>query len=162
MAVDIFLKLAGVAGESQDKKHPDEIDVLAWSWGMSQSGTMHTLGGGGAGKVTVSDLSITKYVDKSSPVLMQYCSGGEQFKEGLLTVRKAGGKEPLEYLKIKMTEVIVTSYSTGGSGGQDMLTENVSLNFAEVDVEYQPQKQDGSKLGGPVKYGWDIAKNAKK
>jgi type VI secretion system secreted protein Hcp len=162
MAVDIFLKLTGVTGEAQDSKHTDEIDILAWSWGMSQSGTMHTLGGGGSGKVSVQDLSVTKYVDKSSPVLMNYCSTGEQFKEGLLTVRKAGGKEPLEYLKIKMTEVIVTSYTTGGSGGQDMLTENVALNFSEVDVEYQPQKQDGSKLGGPVKYGWDIAKNAKK
>lgn len=162
MAVDIFLKLAGVTGEAQDHKHADEIDILAWSWGMSQSGTMHTLGGGGSGKVSIQDLSVTKYVDKSSPVLMNYCSTGEQFKEGLLTVRKAGGKEPLEYLKIKMTEVIVTSYTTGGSGNQDMLTETVALNFSEVDVEYQPQKQDGSKLGGPVKYGWDIAKNSKK
>ncbi len=162
MAVDIFLKLTGVTGEAQDHKHADEIDILAWSWGMSQSGTMHTLGGGGSGKVSIQDLSVTKYVDKSSPVLMNYCSTGEQFKEGLLTVRKAGGKEPLEYLKIKMTEVIVTSYTTGGSGNQDMLTETVALNFSEVDVEYQPQKQDGSKLGGPVKYGWDIAKNSKR
>jgi type VI secretion system secreted protein Hcp len=93
---------------------------------------------------------------------MLYCSNGKQFKDGLLTVRKAGGDDPVEYLKIKMTEVIVTSYSTGGSGGQDLLTENVSLNFAEVDVEYQPQKQDGSADGGPIPYGWDIAKNVKK
>jgi type VI secretion system secreted protein Hcp len=162
MAVDMFLKLDGVKGEAQDDKHKGEIDVLAWSWGMSQSGTMHTGGGGGGGKVSVQDLSITKYIDKSSPVLMMYCSNGKQFKDGLLTVRKAGGDKPLEYLKIKMTEVIVTAYSTGGSGGQDLLTENVSLNFAEVDVEYQPQKQDGSPDGGAIKYGWDIAKNVKK
>jgi len=162
MAVDQFLKLAGVTGESQDSKHPGEIDVLAWSWGMTQSGSMHVGGGGGAGKVSIQDLSITKYIDKSSPVLMMYCSNGKQFTDGLLTVRKAGGDNPLEYLKIKMTEVIVTSYNTGGSGGQDLLTENISLNFAEVDVEYQPQKQDGSKDGGAIKYGWDIAKNIKK
>lgn len=162
MAVDMFLKLEGITGEAQDNKHPGEIDILAWSWGASQSGTMHTGGGGGGGKVSIQDLSITKYIDKSSPVLMMYCSNGKQFKEGLLTVRKAGGDDPVEYLKIKMTEVIVTSYSTGGSGGQDLLTENVSLNFAEVDVEYQPQKQDGSKDGGAIKYGWDIAKNVKK
>lgn len=162
MAVDMFLKLEGVTGESQDKTHTGEIDVLAWSWGMSQSGTMHIGGGGGAGKVSIQDLSVTKYIDKSSPVLQMYCSNGKQFKEGTLAVRKAGGDDPLEYLKIKMTEVIVTSYSTGGSGGQDLLTENISLNFAEVDVEYQPQKQDGSKDGGAIKYGWDIAKNVKK
>lgn len=162
MAVDMFLKLEGVEGEAQDSKHGKEIDVLAWSWGMSQSGTMHVGGGGGGGKVSIQDISLTKYIDKASPVLMQYCSSGKQFKEGLLTVRKAGGDNPLEYLKIKMTEVIVTSYSTGGSGGEDLLTENISLNFAQVDVEYQPQDQKGAKLGGAIKYGWDIAKNIKK
>ncbi|MBV5275297.1 MAG: type VI secretion system tube protein Hcp [Lamprocystis purpurea] len=161
MAVDMFLKLEGVKGESQDSKHSEEIDVLAWSWGMSQSGSMHVGGGGGAGKVSIQDLSITKYIDKSSPVLMMYCSSGKQFKEGLLTVRKAGGDSPVEYLLIKMTEVIVTSYSTGGSGGQDLLTENISLNFAEVDVDYTPQKQDGT-AEAAIKYGWDIAKNLKK
>ena len=131
MAVDMFIKLDDVKGESQDKTHPDEIDVLAWSWGMSQSGTMHTGGGGGGGKVSVQDLSFTKWIDKSSSVLMDYCSGGKQFKEALLTVRKAGGAEPLEYLKITMGDVIVTSVSTGGSGGEDRLTENVTLNFSD-------------------------------
>jgi len=162
MAVDMFLKLEGVEGEAQDKTHAKEIDVLAWSWGMSQSGTMHTGSGGGGGKVSIQDISVTKYIDKSSTVLQSYCSSGAQFKEGTLVVRKAGGTNPLEYLKIKMSSVIITSYSTGGSGGQDLLTENISLNFAEVDVEYQPQKPDGSKDGGAVKYGWNIAKNVKK
>ena len=162
MAADMFLKLDGVTGEAQDAKHSGEIEVLAWSWGMSQSGTMHTGTGGGGGKVSIQDLVVTKHIDKSSPVLMLYCSTGKQFKDGLLTVRKAGGDDPLEYLKIKMTEVIVTSYNTGGAGGNDLLTENISLNFGEVDVEYQPQKQDGSKDGGPIKYGWDVPKNIKK
>ena len=161
MAVDMFLDLKDVVGESQDSKHTGQIDVLAWSWGMSQSGSMHVGGGGGSGKVSVQDLSITKYIDKSTPTLMYYCSCGKQFSEGTLFVRKAGGNDPVEYLKIKMTEVIVTSYSTGGSGGQDLLTENISLNFAEVDVDYVPQKQDGT-AEAPKKYGWDIAKNVKK
>lgn len=161
MAVDMFLKLEGCKGESQDKKHPDEIDVLAWSWGMSQSGTMHMGGGGGAGKVNVQDLSVTKWVDKSSPVLMQYCSIGKQFKEALLTVRKAGGDDPLEYILITMKDVIVTSVSTGGSGGEDRLTENCSLNFSQYKVEYQPQKPDGSADGGKIPWEFDIAANAK-
>jgi len=159
MAVDMFIKIDDVKGESQDDKHKDEIDVLAWSWGMSQSGTMHAGGGGGGGKVSVQDLSFTKWIDKSSANLMQYCSMGKQYKEAKLTVRKAGGATPLEYLIVTMKDVIVTSVSTGGSGGEDRLTENVSLNFAEVKVDYQPQKPDGSKDGGPVKYGWDIAAN---
>jgi type VI secretion system secreted protein Hcp len=159
MAVDMFIKIDDVVGESQDAKHEKEIDVLAWSWGMSQSGTFHTGGGGGGGKVSVQDLSFTKYIDKSSSNLMQYCSSGSQYKEAKLTVRKAGGKEPLEYLVITMTDVLVSSVSTGGSGGEDRLTENVSLNFGAVKVDYQAQKPDGSKDGGPVKYGWDIAAN---
>ena len=161
MAVDMFMKLDDVKGEAQDKSHKEEIDVLAWSWGMSQSGSAHAGGGQGAGKVAVQDLSFTKWVDKSSPTLMTYCSAGTQFKEGKLTVRKAGGDSPLEYLIITMKDVIVTSLGTGGSGAEDRLTEHVTLNFASVKVDYQPQKPDGSKDGGPVKYGWDIAKNTK-
>ena len=161
MAVDMFIKIDNVKGEAQDKSHKEEIDVLAWSWGLSQSGTMHAGGGGGGGKVAVQDMSLTKWIDKSSPILMEYCSNGKQYKEAKLTVRKAGGDNPLEYLIITMTDVIVTSVSTGGSGGEDRLTENVSLNFANVKVDYQAQKPDGSKDGGPVKYGWDIAANAK-
>jgi len=161
MAVDMFLKLTDVKGEAQDKSHKEEIDVLAWSWGMSQSGTMHTGGGGGGGKVSVQDISITKWLDKSSPVLMQYCSTGKQFAEAILTVRKAGGDSPLEYLIITMKDVIVTSISTGGSGGEDRLTENTSLNFSQYKVEYQPQKPDGSAEGGKIPWEFDIAANAK-
>jgi type VI secretion system secreted protein Hcp len=161
MAVDMFIKIDNVKGEAQDKSHKEEIDVLAWSWGLSQSGTMHAGGGGGGGKVAVQDMSLTKWIDKSSPILMEYCCNGKQYKEAKLTVRKAGGDNPLEYLIITMTDVIVTSVSTGGSGGEDRLTENVSLNFANVKVDYQAQKPDGSKDGGPVKYGWDIAANCK-
>jgi type VI secretion system secreted protein Hcp len=157
----MFLKLTDVKGEAQDKAHKEEIDVLAWSWGMSQSGTMHAGGGGGGGKVNVQDISITKWLDKSSPVLMQYCSTGKQFPEAVLTVRKAGGDNPLEYLIITMKDVIISSLSTGGSGGEDRLTENASLNFSQYKVEYQPQKPDGSADGGKIPWEWDIAANAK-
>src|SRR5688572_10289706 len=118
MAVDMFLKITDVKGESRDHKHNEEIDVLAWSWGMSQSGTTHQGGGGGAGKVNVQDISVTKYVDKGSTTLLSGCCTGKHFKEALLTVRKAGDK-PLEYIKIKMTDVLITAVSTGGSGGED-------------------------------------------
>ena len=158
MAVDMFLKIDGVDGESRDADHKDEIDILAWSWGLSQSGTTHMGGGGGAGKVSVQDISITKWVDKSSPNLLKYCCNGKHFKEALLTVRKAGEK-PLEYIKIKLEELIISSVSTGGSGGEDRLTENCTLNFAKVAYEYQPQKDDGSKDGGAIPMGWNIAEN---
>ena len=157
MAVDIFLKLKPVDGESRDSKHSKEIDVLAWSWGMSQSGTTHIGGGGGSGKVSVQDLSLTKYIDAASTYLQQACCNGQHFDEGILTVRKAG-KDPLEYLIITMKQIIVTSVHTGGSGSEDRLTENVSLNFAEVKVKYVEQDPKGGG-GTPHDYVWKIAEN---
>ena len=158
MATDMFLKIDGVDGESRDSEHKGEIDVLAWSWGLSQSGTTHMGGGGGSGKVSIQDISVTKWVDKSSPNLMKYCCNGKHFKEALLTVRKAGEK-PLEYVKIKMNDLIISSISTGGSGGEDRLTENVTLNFSKVGFEYQPQKDDGTKDGGAIPMIWNIKEN---
>ena len=159
MAVDMFLKLDDVKGESKDSKHKDEVDVLAWSWGMSQSGTTHMGGGGGAGKVNVQDLSLTKYVDKSSPNLIMATCNGKHYKEALLTIRKAGEK-PLEYIKVTMKEVLVSSVSTGGSGGEDRLTENVTLNFGWFKVEYTPQKADGTG-DAAIEAVWNIAENVK-
>ena len=119
---------------------------------------MHVGGGGGAGKVSVQDLNLTKWVDKSTPVLMQYNMSGKQFPEAKLTVRKAGNA-PLEYIIVTMADVICTSVQTGGSGGEDRLTETVTLNFAKVKFEYTAQKQDGSADGGAIPVGWDVPGN---
>jgi type VI secretion system secreted protein Hcp len=158
MAVDMFIQIGDLKGESKDKVHAGKIDVLSWSWGMSQSGTTHMGGGGGAGKVNVQDLSLTKYIDKSSCDLMLACCNGKHFAEALLIVRKAGEK-PLEYVKITMTDLIITAVSTGGSGGEDRLTENVTLNFAKVKVEYVEQTAKGAE-GDKPSMTWDIAANA--
>jgi len=157
MAVDMFLKIDGIDGESKDDKHKNEIDVLAWSWGASQSGTMHVGGGGGAGKANFQDVSVTKWIDKSSFNLLKSVSSGKHIKEATLTVRKAGEK-PLEYVKLLMSNVLVTSVSTGGSGGEDRLTENITLNFEKFEFEYVPQKKDGTG-DSPQKFGWDIGAN---
>jgi type VI secretion system secreted protein Hcp len=157
MAVDMFLKLEGVEGEAQDKEHRGEIDVLAWSWGASQSGTTHMGAGGGGGKVNIQDLSFTKYIDSSTHTLLQRTFDGKHIPEGTLSVRKAGGT-PLDYVIIKMTDIMVTSVSTGGSGGEDRLTENVTLNFSKVEIDYVPQKADGTGEA-PKQAGWDIAEN---
>lgn len=159
MAVDIFLEIKGIKGESRDKEHAGKIDVLAWSWGLSQSGSAHVGGGSGAGKANVQDLSITKYVDKASPDIMGRCATGRHYDEATLILRKAGDK-PMTYMTIKMTQVLITHYSTGGSGGEDRLTENVGLNFAKVEVNYTEQKPDGGE-GEKPKFTFDIAANAK-
>ena len=157
MAVDILLKIDGVEGESVIQNHEGEIDILSWSWGMSQSGTMHNGGGGGAGRVNIQDISFTKTVDKTSPNLIRACCNGEHFPEAVLLIRKAG-KDPLDYFKVTMSPVLVTSVSTGGSGGDDQLTENVSLNFAKMQIGYTPQKEDGTGEA-EVTLNWNIEKN---
>ena len=159
MAVDMFMKLGDIKGEAKDKVHKDEIDVLAWSWGLSNSGSAHMGGGAGAGKVNVQDLSFTKYVDKSTPDLMLSCCNGKHIPTATLTVRKAG-ENPLEYLIITLNDVLVSALSTGGSGGEDRLTENVTLNFAEVKVQYSEQTETGT-VGDKPEMGWDIRGNAK-
>ena len=160
MAVDMFLKLDGIKGESADDKHKEEIDVLAWSWGASQSGTMHEGSGGGAGKANFQDISVTKWVDSASHKLLKAVSTGQHVKEALLTVRKAGEK-PLEYLKITMKNCLISSVSTGGSGGEDRLTENVTINFGEYAFEYTPQKDDGN-AGSVLPFKFDIRANKEK
>jgi type VI secretion system secreted protein Hcp len=159
MAMDMFIKIGALKGESRDKAHKEEIDVLAWSWGMSNSGSAQQGSGAGAGKVNVQDLSFTKYIDKSSPDLMLATCNGKHFDKALLTVRKAG-ESPLEYLLITMEEVLISSVSTGGSGGEDRLTENVTLNFAKVKVQYKEQTPTGG-VGDKPEMGWDIAENVK-
>lgn len=159
MAVDMFMKIDTIKGESVDKTHAGEIDVLAWSWGISNSGTTHQGGGGGSGKANVQDLSFTKYTDSSSPVLLLSASNGQHLATANFVVRKAGGKgAPIEYIKIDMSEVMVTSVSSGGSGGEDRLTENVTLNFAKVKFTYTPQKADGTPSPG-IDMTYDIAEN---
>jgi len=157
MATDMFIKIGDIKGESKDGTHKDSIDILAWSWGLSQSGNAHLGGGAGAGKVAVQDLSLTKYVDASSTALMMSACKGTHIKEAKLTVRKAGDS-PLEYILITMSDVLISSVTTGGSGGEDRLTENISLNFAKFKIEYTTQADTGGK-GVTSTAAWDIPAN---
>jgi type VI secretion system secreted protein Hcp len=157
----MFLELDGIKGETTDKsyKSKNAMDLLAWSWGMANSGTFHQGGGGGSGKASFQDLSVTKYVDLATPNLMLFCANGKHVAKGTITVRKAG-ENPLEYLKISLTNILVSSYSTGGSSGEERLTEHVALNFSQVKVEYASQTESGGKAG-TNDFGWDIGGNAK-
>ena len=158
MAVDMFLKIDGVNGEAQDSKHKNEIDILSWSWGMTQSGTTHMGSGAGAGKVDVHDIMVTKYLDSSSPAVMQKCCNGQHFTKAMLTVRKAGGTNSVEYLKIEMDTVMISSVSTGAAGDLDRVTETVGLNFAKFTATYTMQNPDGSP-GASIPVTWNIAQN---
>lgn len=156
-AVDYFLKIKDIPGESQDAKHKDEIDILSWSWGASNAGTMAHGGGGGAGKVSMQDFHFTMRVNKATPKLILAMSNGTHIPECLLTLRKAG-KEQQEFLKIRFTDVLISNYQTGGSGGEMEGTESCAFNYAQIDYEYRAQKKDGT-LDGPVPFKWNVKTN---
>jgi type VI secretion system secreted protein Hcp len=156
--VDYFLKIDGIAGESQDAKHKGEIDLLSFSWGENQQAAPAG-SGGGAGKVRMQDLHVVMRVSKASPQLLLACASGQHLKSAVLTARKAGGGQQ-EFLTIKLTDLLVSSYVTGGSADQPFPTDQVSFGFGQIVVEYRPQKPDGS-LDAPVHAGWDVKANKK-
>ncbi|MCF4009171.1 Hcp family type VI secretion system effector [Rheinheimera sp. UJ63] len=155
-AVDMFLEIDGIVGESYDKDNRGAMDILAWSEGLSQSGSFQT-GGGGAGKANFQDINFTKWLDSASPALRLSVANGQHIPTATLTVRRAGAN-PSQYFKIEMKNIIVTSVSSGGSGGDDRLTENITLNFAEVTWTYYPIDEGGNPKP-PISVGWNIAEN---
>ena len=152
----IFLDIAGIAGESTDPSHTNQVDVLGWSWGMINSGSAQT--GVSTNKASFQSLNVTKYVDKASPQLMLACAKGAHISMATLYVRNTD-TNPIEFIKIQLTNVLVTTVSTGGSGGEDQLTENVSLNFANVQLDYISVKPDVD-AGTPFSFRWDIPDNS--
>jgi type VI secretion system secreted protein Hcp len=155
MASGIFAKIGNIKGESLDSKHKGEVELLSWSWGVAQSGTMAH--GGGEGKASFHDFNFTHHIDKASPVLLKACATGEHIKEATITVRKAG-KGQQEFLIIKMNDVIITSVDLSGTGDAPATAAHVALQFAKVDLEYKPQKADGS-LDAGLHFKYDIKGN---
>jgi len=153
-AVDYFLKINGIPGESSDDKHKDEIQLESWSWGQTNSGSHSAGGGGGAGKVSMQDYNFTMHVNKASPKLFLACATGQHIPDALLTCRKAG-KQQQEYLKIKFTDLLISNYQTGGSASDVVPVDQISFNFAKIEFTYAPQNKDGS-LGSPVVHNYDL------
>jgi type VI secretion system secreted protein Hcp len=154
-AVDYFLKIDGVPGESPDATHKDDIQVLSFSFGASQAGTMAFGGGGGAGKVQMQDFHFMMNVNKASPKLFLACATGEHIKSALLTCRKAG-KDQQEYLKVKFSDLLVSSYQLNGDGQSNHLPiDSISLNFSKIEWDYKVQNEKGQLVPGAVA-GYDL------
>ncbi len=159
-AVDYFLKIDGIAGESLDAKHKGELQLEAFSWSeAAQQSPAAGAAGAGAGKVQMHDLHFSMRTNKASPQLMLACASGQHLKSAVLTARR-GGKSPQEFLVVKLTDVLVSSYETGATPAQPVPVDQVSLSFAQITVEYRPQKPDGS-LAAPVQAAWDVVANRK-
>jgi|SRR5437660_3578918 len=148
-----FLAIDGIPGESTDAKHPGTIDIDSWSWGETQTSTLGT--GAGAGKVSMQDIHFVSKIDKSSPKLLLATASGEHIKDVTLYVRKAGGS--VDYLQIKLTDALVSSYQTGGRS-DEIPTESFSINFAKIQYTYTGTDDKGSAIT-PIQSGWDVLEN---
>jgi type VI secretion system secreted protein Hcp len=157
MAFDAFLKLDGIDGESTDAAHKGEIEVLSFSWGVNQTGSLSGGSGGGAGKASFQDLHFNTMVSKASPVLFKACATGQHIKKAVLALRKAGGRQQ-DFLKIELEDVLVSSYQPAGDAGGDAPVEDLALNFAKIQFSYTTQNADGS-AGDSVTAGFDVAAN---
>ena len=160
MAVDFFLRIDGIEGESTDSKHAGWLDVDSWSWGETHpAAPAGGGGGGGAGKVSFGDFAFITRVSKASPKLFLACASGQHIKEAKLVGRRTG-KDQQDFLTWTFSNVLVAAYQTGGAEGGDLPRDSVSLNFSKVSVEYKGQKADGS-LDTAVTAGWDSKTNKK-
>lgn len=156
MALEAFLKIEGIPGESRKAGHPDEIDILSFSFGASNPTTVAKGTGAGASQVNISSFNIMKMTDLSSTALFLRCAKGEHIPTAIVTLRKAGGTNPLEYLQYKFTKVYVDSIQWSGSGGgDDTPSESLSLAFEKVEIVYSSQNDDGT-AKKTVGSGWDI------
>jgi type VI secretion system secreted protein Hcp len=158
MAFDIFLKIDGIKGESSDAQHREEIEVASFSWGTSQQGTPSAGGGAGVGKATFQDLHVVMNVNRASPQLFLACAQGRHFKTAVLTCRRAGGREQHDFLRYALSDVLVSSYHTAGQAEDGVPVDEVSFKYAQLKIEYRPQKVDGS-LGAPMAAGWNLKTN---
>jgi type VI secretion system secreted protein Hcp len=156
MATDAFLHLDGVTGESTDDAYKTWIEILSFSWGLSNPTTPGSAtGGSGAGKVSLSDFSISKTLDSSSPSLFKNCCSGMHYATGTIKLRKAGGSQ-LVYLTYNLTQVFVSSYSIGSSG--EVPIESVSFSCGSVQMLYDAQASTG-KDTKPLPAGWSVITN---
>lgn len=155
----IYMKIEGIEGESVDQAHAGEIEVLSFSWGMSQGASSFSRGG--AQKPSVSDFSFSAFTSKATPKLMLACLQGEHISQAVVSfATREGATGPVDYMKFKFEDLLVSSFHAGGAGADAMPTESFSLNFAKMRVDYQRQNADGT-LGTPTTMGWDIGANKK-
>ena len=155
MPSDYLLEIDGIKGESQDSKHKETIEISSFSWGVSNSGSFAAGGGGGSGKASFQDLHFTSHVNKSSPLIAKACATGQHIKKATLFVRKAGGDQQ-DYYVIKLEDLLVSSYQSGGSEGSNALpVDQFALNFAKIEFDYSPQKPDGS-VDAPVIFKYNL------
>jgi type VI secretion system secreted protein Hcp len=151
MAVNAYLVVAGRPGGSKSKA--DAIDILSFSFGASQSGTIGVGDGTArAGRANVQDVTIMKTVDKVSPLLFDDCVTGNYLATVDVIYDKPTGDAQEDYYKIHMEDVIISSIQHSGSSENPM--ESISFSYSKIKVSYNPE-EDGA-LKGFIDKGFDV------
>lgn len=157
MAVDMYMRIDGVSGESKDSNHKGWSNVQSYSWGAVQPGNMASGSGGGIGKASFNDLSVVAIIDKAAPAILKYCANGKHLPTVEISVCKAGGTQ-IEYLRITLNEVLVTSVNQGAAKDSDAVLVTYAFQAARVKKQYWEQTDQGSK-GGESVLAWNIKEN---
>jgi type VI secretion system secreted protein Hcp len=161
MAVDYFLKLDGIDGESEDQNHPKWIDIIAFSWAARQPGSFGQGQGGTVGKVGMDDFNFVTVASKATPELLKACATGKHIKSATLVCRKSTGDGgQADYATWTMAPVIISSYNAGGAANDPVPVENFSLNFGSIKLEYKVQTDSSGTLAAIPAFSWDLTKNA--
>lgn len=157
MSTDLFLRIDGITGESQDANHKGWINIDSFTWGAVQPGAMSTGGGGGAGKVQYRDLSIQTSIDKATPAILRYTSNGKHISKVELSACKAGGSQ-VEYFRITLEDVLITSVSYNGASRKDSIGMTYQFQAAKISQQYWEQSTSGGK-GAESAAKWNIKEN---
>lgn len=156
MAIDMFQQVDGASGESADANHSGFSDIVSLSWGASQAASISG-GGGGSGKVSFSDLTVTATMDKATSSILKHCASGKHIPNVKISICKAGGTQ-IEYSTIVLKDVLVTGVQFAGTSGGESMQVNYSYQAAKVEQHYWVQGKDGSK-GAESQMGWDVKQN---
>ncbi len=160
MAIDVYLQIDGIKGESTDDKHKDWIECKSVNWSVEQpkSATASTGGGHTAERCEHKDIVLSKLADLASPILLQTCSAGKTIPKARFEFMRADGQgERIKYFEIEIENVLIGAVTPSVQEG-DILTEHVGLKFSKVKWKYTQQKVTGG-AGGNTSGGWDLATN---
>jgi len=160
MAIDVYLQIDGIKGESTDTSHKDWIECRSVQWEVLQpkSATASTGGGHTAERTEHKDIVIAKLADLATPLLLQNCSSGKTIPKAKIEFLRADGQgERIKYFEIELENVLISNVSPRVEAG-DILSENLSLKYSKVKWKYTQQKVGGGS-GGNTSGGWDLSTN---
>ncbi|MBX7219360.1 MAG: type VI secretion system tube protein Hcp [Blastocatellia bacterium] len=165
MSFDAFIKFDGIQGESRDSKHKDWIEVLSYNFSVNQTASISSSSHGSksAERANFSDFHFTKALDKATPFMAFACASGQHFPKVMIEICRAAGNDKEVFMRYTLQDVLLTGYSTSGSGGggegETIPTENIGITYGKIEWNYIPTDQTTGRAMGNISKGWDVRQN---